>query len=274
MRKNGKLSLFLGTLLAGVLSMALVACSDDDDDGDGNGDAEPTATQATDDGNGSDPEPTATTDDGNDDGDAEDDNGNGDGNGDDERDPLERLREAADNQGERTMSVTYEIEFDGEIMTMQLSSDPPRQATHFTGSGELGTFATIDDGENSYWCSSDAGEEMCIEMESGGGGLFGEELFQFEADDLLEEVTADADMQVTRAGSRTIAGQSADCYEFSGVDGDGVMCVSGDNIVLLIEGTFEGETIRMEVTEYSDQPDDSAFEPPYEVMSMGDFMNE
>ncbi len=270
MRKRPRLNFILGMMLAALLATAFAACGNDDDNGDAPDDLPGDDAAANgDDVNGVDD----SIDDAADDEGIDDEFANGDDepvNGDD----AASLEDALESQEQQTFSITYEIESNGDLITMTIHNDPPRSAMSMQGQFEgmeMSEFTTINDGEDTYVCTADEGEPMCMRMEGMGADMFGDEdLFFLDQDEFLRDIAGEDDTVVSPTSSRTIAGQDADCFDVSDGTGDGTVCISQSHgVVLLVEGTFEGETIRMEVTDFSDTPDPDAFEPPYPVMDFG-----
>lgn len=266
MPKTTRLSLLLSMLLAALLSLALVACGNDDDS---NGDetpsgGDPTATTEPDEGNG-DETPTEASG-------ADDEDGDDEGNG---ASGLDAIREAAGTVEERPISLTYEMEYPGGSASITINSDPPRHSMGVRG--DLGEgesqFLTIFDGTDSFLCTQDQGMEQCLRFEGDGETPSpAQQLFLFDPDEILGQIADTEGVDVRKLDNRTIAGEDAQCFELKDDTNDQTICVGTEtNIALLIEGTVDGEQMRIEATEVSLEPDESAFEPPYPVTDLGDF---
>jgi hypothetical protein len=266
----------LSLVLVALLTLALVACGNDDDS-----DPAPPAPNGT---------PTETpSDDGDDDdanGDDADDNvdtdrptpddsdaGNGDDNGDDTARAIEAIRRAAEAREQRTLSVTYDIDWGMGTLTIETNSDPPRYSVAMSGDfGEgFGSFVSIYDGTDNYLCTEEEGVGTCLSFPGDASDFLDDDLFFFlQSEEILGEIAEEEGATIRQVQGRTIAGLQAECYEVSSPEGDGVICISpAMDAVLLIEGTLEDETFRMEVTSISDRPDPSSFEPPYPVIDFG-----
>lgn len=262
MRQRTRPHLSAGLVLAFLLGFGLTACGNDDAPATGepapNG---PTATPAEDtatatatrerDDRGHENTATPATDDAADQGQAS---------------------ETPDAAQREPLSIAYEVEAQGELVRITLDSDPPRYAMYMQGDFGLGpgTFVTIFDGENSYWCTDDGQEELCLELESDAANPFiDDRVFMADRDDTLRDLGGE-DADVTPTEGRSIAGEQADCFDITGPEAEGIVCMGNEtDIPLLVEGTFDGESLRMEVTGIEDVPGDAAFEPPYPVIDTG-----
>lgn len=251
--------LFLQVVAAGLIAIAAASCGggdDDDDDDNGDDDAETTATAdaTTPGGNGSTTvTETATP------GSA--------------GSPLDRLREASEGQPE-TYLATYQITGGGMDASFTIAAKPPRSlfAIEGTSDGEATNFVIIQDADYNYICSEESGAGQCIQTAASDDSMLAGlgDLLSFNATDELVRIAEDEGLELNEADGRTINGQDADCYEFSGADGDGIACVGEDSDRLLyLEATEEGEKFTYELTEYTEDVDDEEFEPPFPVVSIG-----
>ncbi|HET7737413.1 MAG TPA: hypothetical protein VFK32_02455 [Tepidiformaceae bacterium] len=256
-----RLALLLGALMA-VLAFAVACGGDDKAEPSGGDDEESTATAP---GGEDDDDPTAEP--------TEEDEEDGDA--------LERLRAAAAAAEERdSFYASYEMRFvdaDGveSTGTMTLAAKKPLELFRIEvveAEGESG-FAVIQDAETSTFCIKDVGEEegSCLVTQGEPeDSPFGSLTSLFSStDELLDELTAEDDAEVTPAGSKRVAGLDADCYDVKDSTGEGTVCIAEDeSLVVEVVGTFEGQETEFRLTEYSDDPDDDVFEPPYEVTSL------
>ncbi|MGK2966799.1 MAG: hypothetical protein ACSLFM_14520 [Tepidiformaceae bacterium] len=257
-----RLALLFGALMA-ILAFA-AACGGDDDDEPTGGDAEDaTATTASGDEDEDDATAEATEED-----------------EEDSADALERLREAAAAAANRdSFYASYEMRFiDAEGVestgTMTLAAKKPLELFRMVLVEEEGEsdIAIIQDGETSTICIKDLEDEGSCLLTPGDAedSPFGSLTSIFTStDELLDEITAEDDVEVTPAGSKRVAGLDADCYDVKDSTGEGTVCIAEDeSLVVEMVGTFEGEETEFRLTEYSDDPDDDVFEPPYEVTSL------
>lgn len=91
------------------------------------------------------------------------------------------------------------------------------------------------------------------------------EMFVSQVED-IGDLTAGG--SVRDAGTRTIAGVEARCFEFESPDGTGTSCVSPEGVPLFTEVTSPEGDFRLEATDYDASVDDSDFEPPFPVTSL------
>lgn len=260
---------FIAPLAATLLAVSLfaVACSGDDDDDGGDATAttgsddttaEATGTTAeipTDDDDAS-PSAEATSD--------------GDDNGDDDGDPLEDLRGALEDQ--RTARVEYTFEAGGSSGTIIQTQMPGFQKIELADAnadGE-GTVILIQTADAQYICTETPGEEgACLESPAGSESIFGD-IFLFDAGSTLEELVNDDTVDIEEVDGRAIAGYDAKCYIVTEDTGEGEICISEDEgVVVLMDGTFEGEQTKIELVSLSDDVSESDFEPPFPVTSLG-----
>lgn len=110
-------------------------------------------------------------------------------------------------------------------------------------------------------------EGTCLEL-SGADGLFPDpsEAFVSQVED-IGDLTAGG--SVRDGGARTIAGVEARCFEFDAPEGSGTSCVSPEGVPLFTEFTSPDGDFRLEATAYESSVDDSDFEPPFPVASLG-----
>ncbi|GAB4322981.1 MAG: hypothetical protein Kow0010_04050 [Dehalococcoidia bacterium] len=260
-RKRGLL-LLAGLLAALALTLAACGGDDDDDTGDGNG-AGPTATA------------TQAGDTNGDNGDNSSDGDGGDGNGGDNGDSasaLARLRQTAQQLDQSRFRAVYEMSGSGQgapfTGTFTLASDPPRQSMAMEGltGADAGTFIFITDGEKNIVCFEEAGQGQCLSTAADSQALPIELPFVADAPELIDEFTSADGVSVKKAGDRTIAGISAECYAIESPEGNADVCIGKEDGELLYMH-FEDDlgSFTMEVKEFG-QPTDEDFEPPYDVI--------
>lgn len=259
MRMSGwRLALLAGAVFS-VLALG-AACGDDESEDDAEA-TEPTNTAqggATDD----EETPAAT--------DAPDDGG-------DDEDVIERLRQAASNTPD-TFYYSYEVEYDAELdeedysgtLTLGRSGDKELFSIKLNEAEGESELTLITGPDSTITCQVEAGdgaEPLCIEV-AGAGGAFADLAGLFvTADEVLGEFVAEDGARATKAGAKRIAGLDTQCYDVSDNTGKGTVCIAEDeNIMASIDGEFEGAKTKFTLVEYDSDPDDSVFEPPYEVM--------
>lgn len=243
------------SLLVAVLALG-AACGGDDDSGNGDsggngndGGAGQTATPtSSDNGNANGETPEATTDSGG--------SGDNNGGGTNSADALAKLRETAANLDTQTYRVVYDMTGTGIDGTFTLASNPPTQMFSIEGTveGQSGTLMIISDDESTHVCTDFGGSQQCLKIAAGDQSSLPFTLPDtFRTDKLAEQVLDVPGVSVNDAGSREIAGVNADCYDVSSDQGDSTFCV-GNNTLLLIDGSYEGQQFHMEATEYTDNP--------------------
>ena len=137
--------------------------------------------------------------------------------------------------------------------------------------------ATVDDGEKSYFClggedPDNPGEIDASCFEGDDDGPLASDDFPFlNFEEEIQRMAADGEAEVTAAPDRRVGLRDAKCWEITDDSGTGVACVSkADGFLVLVDGEFDGSRVYMEVESYTDNPDDSAFVPPYPVESLSD----
>jgi hypothetical protein len=248
MFRTARTILLLSSAVA-ILALAAAACGggDDDNSEDGSsGNAEATATPAPDGQTEPTEEPSEEP--------TEEGNADPDSDGDEEDDGagLDRLRAAASTIEEQTFHAVFEMSGTGIEGTFTIISDPPDSLIGISGAldGEEGTLLLISTEEFSYFCSDSDGEQNCLKMKAGStSGVPLPTLL--DAGSLVDELASSPDTKVKRIGGETIAGIDTDCYEVTSAEGDGKICI-GNDMMLLLEGNFEGQQLSMRATEFTD----------------------
>jgi hypothetical protein len=242
-------------ILPALLLFALAACGGDDDDTDAPTTPAAPAAEGT----------PAETDSDDDDADAPDPS-NGAG--------AEEFAALFRNFATATFRVTWQMEttFDGESFTGEMTwyQDSPNQRHRFdfdsAGMGFEGSMTMIQTADDTLTCF----DGTCLSA----GAM---PMFDDPAEDLTEQFE-ELEQQalagnIRPAGTRTIAGTQAICFEFDAGaidddDGTVVACISPEGVPLYSEWeSVDGRSL-MEATSYSTSVSDSDFEPPYPVMTL------
>ncbi len=133
-----------------------------------------------------------------------------------------------------------------------------------------GSFIMIAAGDTSYICSSEGGVEQCLSL----GSVTDDNLpvpfiSTFTNPDEIANLVGDAGG--IKTSDRKIAGQDARCFSFSepGGSGDGEVCFSSDGLLLLIDGSDDSGSFKLEATKVSKDVSDNEFKPPYPVVDLG-----
>ena len=181
---------------------------------------------------------------------------------------ADALKKLAKDLSTKTYSVTYDfnqVDADKKATksTLTIAQKPPKSVTSGSELGGPGvTFAFINDGTASYSCFKQPNTPgQCIKAKADAANPLGSFL---SLDSILK--TLSDDINVTSAGSRSIAGVDSQCFNAKGKDiGDeGIACFSKkDGIVTLLDSKDkDGSTFHIEATKASNSADDSLFVVP------------
>jgi hypothetical protein len=245
---------FLILALTGAL-LLVVACGGDDESTDGDS-SEPTATRES---GGEEEESTP-------------DAGDGDTSGDDAASDLAALAgEYSDFSG----VVKYETSGFGDesFSTMTIYRDGSNSRVDYEGTDGSGSFITNADG--SFACA----ENQCLKYPAGQGidptAAFTAFINPETVRESFGEVPDGVDVD---RSSEEIAGLDATCYTYSGDldeeesgDESGKICFSDSGILLRLEFESASGSGKFEAVEASEGADDADFEPPFDVVDLGDF---
>lgn len=170
--------------------------------------------------------------------------------------------------------VTYETnaEFEGGkyVGTTTMYEGGERSRTDFAleFGGQQIVGASITTPEKSYFCGDQDGEKVCFEFPADQESIFPDPSEQFS--DTVDQFGDNSDQySISAAPGRTIAGQSAICFEVEGPEGTGTVCFSKDGVLLFMDMDSPDGKFSMEATEYRLGVTDEDFEPPYPVTSFG-----
>ncbi len=166
-----------------------------------------------------------------------------------------------------TYKVTYKwtITAGGQTQTSEQTwyyKAPKARFDFSAGPGSLFSVFTLPDG--SFVCTTAGGQSFC-QKSPGGSGLDGNPAASFglQFQDHPEQFNA------TFQGSRSIAGQSAQCYGVksvaAGAFGDVTSCYSPNGVPLLTKMTSQGQEFTMEASNFSTTVADSDFTLPATV---------
>ncbi len=179
---------------------------------------------------------------------------------------ADALRKLAKDLSTKTYQVSYDftqVEADKKTTksTITIAQKPPKSATSGQDLTTGTTFVFFSDGSASYTCFKEtAGAGQCFKRK-----LDAAPLGNFLSLDTLLKSLSD-DINVTSAGSRTIAGVDSQCFNGKGKEfgGEGVACFSKkDGIVTLVDTKSEdGSTERIEAKKASNSVDESLFAVP------------
>jgi hypothetical protein len=233
----------------------------DDGDSDGDDDASGSDDDDADDGSeddaGSDDD--GSSDDGEDTGD--DDNGSGSSGGSGggssgEGGGLARLQQTANALTGTTYYVTYAIQAEGLDGTFTFASEPPSTLIGLQGEfeGQSGQFMIITDDEFLWFCSDSDGQQGCLKMKAGNAGLIPVEIpTALQADELAQSFVNAPGVTAEPAPSQTIAGIEGECYNVTSEADTALICV-GNDVILLMQGTIDGEAVSFEAQEVETDP--------------------
>ncbi|MEP6871764.1 MAG: hypothetical protein ABI939_07925 [Anaerolineaceae bacterium] len=181
---------------------------------------------------------------------------------------ADALKKLAKDLSTKTYQVTYDFDqVDKDKTTTKntliIAQKPPKSLTSFSEPGGSGVAITIiSDGTTKYTCAKQPNTPgQCQKSKVDATKPLGNFL---SLDSLLK--TLGDDLNVTSAGSRSIAGLDSQCFNAKGKDvGDeGIACFSKkDGLVTFIDSKDKnGSTTHIEATKASSSADDSLFVPP------------
>ncbi len=184
---------------------------------------------------------------------------------------------ASEASGDVIARLTYRFtsEAGGEVVEGEwvLVQRPPDSRFEFvsTVGGEEIRTIIISAGGESYLCSSIGGEGTCLTADIGdteAQTAVLDPLF-----DVPEELAAAGDVGLVDRSERSIAGVDASCFtvrsDISGL-GEGEVCFSEDGLLLLLRSGSNGDSFTFEATSVSTDVTDADFEPPFDVIDLGD----
>ncbi len=183
------------------------------------------------------------------------------------------LKKLATDLSGKTYQVSYDLSMTTGGQTtsgsIAIAQKPPKTATTYQTSD--GSFLLIDDGTNTYSCAKDpTGAGQCIKSASSGAGAAANPAAGFSIADALSSLTDS--INVTDAGSRTIAGIDSQCFNVQEMSGTGIACFSKSNgLATLIQSKApNGDIMQFQATKASGSVDDSMFAPPagYTVVTL------
>jgi len=173
------------------------------------------------------------------------------------------LKKLATDLSGKTYQISYDLSMtqsgQNTSGSMTIAQKPPKSFTSFQTTA--GSFLLINDGTNTYSCTKDpTGAGQCIK--STGAGAAANPAAGFSIADALSSLTDS--VNVTDAGSRTIAGIDSQCFNVQETSGTGIACFSkSDGLATLIQSKApNGDTMQFQATKASGSVDDSMFAPP------------
>jgi len=153
------------------------------------------------------------------------------------------------------MYMEYEMEMEGQVMTMISATDGDRSYSE-TRMGGTSVGVSIMIGEDMY--TIDHASKMVIKMSLQADA-------QTIAGAVLEE--SDVDMGDLKTGTREIDGKTYDTEEWIVEGAASIFCFDGDDLAYIIS-SFEGQEAAMKIVEATDKVDDSLFEIPTDYTMM------
>ena len=185
------------------------------------------------------------------------------------------MRSASNRLQSETYRLVYEIkgsdpdvgDIDG---TLTVSSRAPRQAFGISGriGGDTGTFMVIQEANLAYLCVEGQGDSACLKTESNEQAPIPlPAVLSF--DEAFKRLADSPSTTAREVAGQTIAGRAGRCFEVSGDEGNGLVCIQEtDGLVLLMDGQFGATRGALRLKEYVPAPSDRDFEPPYEVIEL------
>lgn len=148
--------------------------------------------------------------------------------------------------------------------TFTLYSKPPDWRVDFTTSGVTATI--ISTGGKSYLCTAQGGAGTCLPSPTTASALPFLTLFT-DPTSLSSLIGANLSGANINRSSKTIAGQSADCFAVAGAAagavGTGNVCFSSDGVLLSITANSAGTDINLEATSVAGTVSASDLTLPY-----------
>lgn len=189
----------------------------------------------------------------------------------DEKAEFEALAKKAEGA---TFTVTYETSdtYSGSSGEMRMYSKGKRSRMDMsnTVNGQLIESQLYGEGDSMTQCMKQNGEWNCFILPGvGETDMPGD----FQSD------WNDSDMSVTKTGTKSIAGTTANCYEVNiEVPDQGMVqqevCVSKEGVLLSMEATTPQGTMTWKATDYSTSVSDDVFTPPAEPQDMDAMMTQ
>jgi hypothetical protein len=161
---------------------------------------------------------------------------------------------------------------DGKMTMTKKGSDKFRFDVTSTQDGQPVALTLIETKDNSVFCLQDAGElAPILGVDQGKGVCFKNDPTNGVGgiDDITSTFKnlATSDVTVTGKSSRTIAGQNAQCYNYStaSTGETNETCFSNDGVPLYDKTVSGSDTTTLEATKLDSGVQDSDFDIPYEV---------
>jgi hypothetical protein len=182
------------------------------------------------------------------------------------------LKKLATDLSGKTYQISYDLSMtqsgQNTAGSMTMAQKPPKSFTSYQAAA--GNFLMINDGTNTYTCTKDpTGAGQCIKS-TGTAGAAANPAAGLSIADVLSNLTSS--VNVTDAGSRTIAGIDSQCFNVQETSGTGIACFSkSDGLATLIQSKApNGDTMQFQATKASGSVDDSMFAPPagYTVVTL------
>jgi hypothetical protein len=153
--------------------------------------------------------------------------------------------------------------------TFTLYSKPPDWRFDFSSGSTTGSIISV--GGKSYFCTPEGGG-ACIESSSLSQVPFPFLSIFTDPTTLSSMIGANlSDVNINRS-SKTVAGQSADCFAVAGgaagAVGTGEVCLSSDGVLLSITANSAGTEFSLEATSVSGTVSASDLTPPYPIQSV------
>ena len=151
--------------------------------------------------------------------------------------------------------------------TISQAHKPPFFRTDMTvgDGGQTQTFTTIVRPEGTFLCAALTGAPACFSFGAGGAGGLG---VPSAPDPIPDDLTG---WNLVPSSSRSIAGQQARCFSFSGAAAAGAEttgCYSKEGIPLLVSSKAAGTEVTMTATAFSTTVSDADFTLPFPVQKL------
>ena len=189
---------------------------------------------------------------------------------------ADELKKLAKSANQKTFTVSYDMEVTGADKKatkgkMTFAQKPPKSYTAFETtegpSDSIGSFIIIDDGTNSFLCSSSGADKSCLKSKSGGGTASD----VFSLNSLISSI--EGKTEVTALKDQKIAGADSKCFRIKDSTSEGTACFAKDSGILTLADGVDTDASKTTIraNKVATNVDDKIFEPPkdYTVTDLG-----
>jgi len=177
-----------------------------------------------------------------------------------------KLSDLLKDSSKLTFYVVYSFESAGTNAikgTYTLAQKPPKSLSSFDMAGQ-GTFATINDGQQTYSCTKLGAQPTGVCQKSAASGA-GAGLGFFNLAAMAQTASSVPDSK--EIAGRKVAGRDARCFQYSPPGGSAsIACIDKDSgLMVYIETNDSSGKMTITATDIKGSVDDKVFELPYKV---------